>query len=424
METSERQTKAIESGPAVSVSSADTTVARISTTRQQQATTSGRPQRATPRPSSDRCRNCGRQYPHEGGRTSCPAYNSVCRGCNRLHHWVRCCRSTSGSGASYGASRQPPPPSGRYQATDRQQTVASYPSRGRGGRGRGAGQQLQRVNQIDHAVEVQSDQSDEYVFSLHSQSTSQPRATIDIQGNVVSFVIDTGASVNILDESTYNSFRNPPKLNKAKTNIFTYGANTPVSVIGTFESECESNNRLTVGMFFVTRGNSGSLLSYKTASELGLIKLSVEHTVNTVGHAITIDDLERKYPQLFAGVGKMKNYEAKLYVDPTVKPVAQMNRRVPFHLQPAVEKELKQMIADDIIEPVTGPVQWVSPLVVVNKQNQPGKIRLCLDSRCINASLLRQRATITMNIDEIIHQLNGSTIFSRFDLRSAFTQLV
>ena len=136
-----------------------------------------------------------------------------------------------------------------------------------------------------------------------------------------------------------------------------------MSVIGTFESECESNNRLTVGMFFVTRGNSGSLLSYKTASELGLIKLSVEHTVNTVGHAITIDDLERKYPQLFAGVGKMKNYEAKLYVDPTVKLVAQMNRRVPFHLQPAVEKELKQMIADDIIEPVTGPVQWVSPLV-------------------------------------------------------------
>ena len=142
--------------------------------------------------------------------------------------------------------------------------------------------------------------------------------------------------------------------------------------------------------------------------------------MNTVSNSITIDDLERKYPQLFAGVGKMKNYEAKLYVDPTVKPVAQMNRRVPFHLQPAVEKELKQMIADDIIEPVTGPVQWVSPLVVVNKQNQPGKIRLCLDSRCINASLLRQRATITMNIDEIIHQLNGSTIFSRFDLHNLF----
>ena len=208
------------------------------------------------------------------------------------------------------------------------------------------------MNQIDHAVEVhseQSDQSDEngYVFSLRSQYAQQPRTTIDIRGNIVSFVIDTGASVNIIDEKTYNSFPNPPKLSKAKTNIFTYGANTPVSVIGTFESECESNNRLTVGTFFVTRGDSGSLLSYKTASELGLIKISIDHqTLNTVGNSITIDDLERKYPQLFAGVGKMKNFEAKLYVDPTVKPVAQMNRRVPFHLQPAVEKELQQMLAD------------------------------------------------------------------------------
>ena len=42
METSERQTKAIESGPAVSVPSADTTVARVTTTRQQHAPTSDR----------------------------------------------------------------------------------------------------------------------------------------------------------------------------------------------------------------------------------------------------------------------------------------------------------------------------------------------------------------------------------------------
>lgn len=176
METSERQTKAIESGPAISVSSADTTVARIAT-RQQHTPTSGHPQRVTSRPSSDRCRNCGRQYPHEGGRTGCPAFNTVCHTCNRRGHWARCCRSTSGSGASYGASRQPPPPSGRYQATERQQTVASYPSRGRGGRGRGGGQQQQRVNQIDQAVEEQSDQSDDngYVFSLRSQNALQPR---------------------------------------------------------------------------------------------------------------------------------------------------------------------------------------------------------------------------------------------------------
>ena len=140
------------------------------------------------------------------------------------------------------------------------------------------------------------------------------------------------------------------------------------------------------------------------------------------GSTITIDDLERKYPQLFKGVGKLKDHQVKLYIDESVRPVAQMNRRVPFHLQDAVEKELKQMLADDIIEPVTGPASWVSPLVIVNKPKQPGKIRICVDSRWANTAILRQRHVMP-TLDDLIHQLNGSQVFSKLDLRNAFLQL-
>jgi len=37
------------------------------------------------------------------------------------------------------------------------------------------------------------------------------------------------------------------------------------------------------------------------------------------------------------------------------------------------------MIHLDIIQPVTEPTEWVSPLVVVEKPN--GKLRVCLDPR-------------------------------------------
>jgi len=87
-----------------------------------------------------------------------------------------------------------------------------------------------------------------------------------------------------------------------------------------------------------------------------------------------------------------------------------------------VEKELKQIIADDIIEPVKGPVSWVSPLVIVNKPKQPGKIRLVIDSRCINRAILRQHSPVK-TLDDIIHQLNGSSVYSKLDLRSAFEQI-
>jgi hypothetical protein len=111
-----------------------------------------------------------------------------------------------------------------------------------------------------------------------------------------------------------------------------------------------------------------------------------------------------------------------LFIDESVKPVAQMNRRIPFHLQTAVENELKQMLADDIIEPVTGPVSWVSPLVIVNKPRQPGKIRICVDTRAANTAILRQRHVMP-TLDDLIHQLNGSRVFSKLDLRNAFLQL-
>jgi hypothetical protein len=80
------------------------------------------------------------------------------------------------------------------------------------------------------------------------------------------------------------------------------------------------------------------------------------------------------------------------------------------------------MLADDIIEPVTGPVSWVSSLVIVNKPRQPGKISICVDNRAANTALLRQRHVMP-TLDDLIHQLNGSRVFSKLDLRNALLQL-
>ena len=49
-----------------------------------------------------------------------------------------------------------------------------------------------------------------------------------------------------------------------------------MSLKGSFHAAVESNDRVTEAQIFVAAGNSGNLLSYKTASELGLIKIKVE----------------------------------------------------------------------------------------------------------------------------------------------------
>jgi len=42
---------------------------------------------------SPKCRNCGGDYPHQGGKTSCPAHQATCRGCGKLNHFEAVCRS-------------------------------------------------------------------------------------------------------------------------------------------------------------------------------------------------------------------------------------------------------------------------------------------------------------------------------------------
>ncbi len=42
---------------------------------------------------SRKCRNCGKGYPHPGGKTSCPAYGKSWRGCGKQNHFEAVCRS-------------------------------------------------------------------------------------------------------------------------------------------------------------------------------------------------------------------------------------------------------------------------------------------------------------------------------------------
>ena len=123
--------------------------------------------------------------------------------------------------------------------------------------------------------------------------------------------------------------------------------------------------------------------------------------------------IENQFPKLFQGIGQLKNFEVKLHIDPTVSPVAQPARRIPFHMRRKVSAALED---DDIIETVAGPTPWISPLVIIPKNDGT------VDMRMANRAIQRERHP-SQTVDDLINELNGAQVFSKLDMRSGYHQL-
>ena len=107
---------------------------------------------------------------------------------------------------------------------------------------------------------------------------------------------------------------------------------------------------------YVIQGSGGSLLSWKTSQELGLLK--AVHNVND-DSSPTTEKLIKEYDELFHGLGKLKGYQIKLHTDESVPPVAQPHRRVPFHVHQQLEEQLKRDKVLGVVERIEGPTPWV-----------------------------------------------------------------
>jgi len=409
METAERQVRVIEAGPS---EPRDSTVAAIHNRnndkqRQQRRVTNANHN------TGRQCRNCGGGFPHPGGRTSCPAWGKQCRSCSKANHFARQCRSATEQQRNFRSTpRQPPPTTS---------TPRHSASRHR---------QIRHIHEGQDHVEFRdvdvdnSTADDEYAFTVdNTNNQKQPSALLKINGTRMRFLIDTGVSVNIIDESTYSKLTDRPALKKAHTKIYAYGSKAPLKVLGTFTGEVETTDKITDALFYVVEGQHHvSLLGFRTASLLGVIKVAQNVNIVQSQEPITVKKLATDHPELFNGIGKLKNHEVELHIDKTVKPVAQPHRRIPFHLRKKVEEELQDLLAHDIIEKVEGPTPWVSPIVTPPKPKQPDKVRICVDMRQANQAIIRERHLLP-TLDDVIYDLNGSCKYSKLDLAKAYHQL-
>ena len=63
-----------------------------------------------------------------------------------------------------------------------------------------------------------------------------------------------------------------------------------------------------------------------------------------------IQKILSKFPKNFSDLGKHNQHQVQLHIDPTVKPVNVPPRTVPYHLKKQVDRVIKEMIENDMID--------------------------------------------------------------------------
>ena len=194
-----------------------------------------------------------------------------------------------------------------------------------------------RVSNVEHSESSSEDDSEDdevYVFRVSTPQYANDLYPVQLGNQNVNLLIDSGCNLNILDEKVFHTLKPQPALTPSHTHIYPYQADKQLEVLGTFKTMLTVSDKSTHVKFHVVKGKGGALLGRPAAEKLDVLRIGPpvnEHaTVASMSDTTPpISEILGKHAHVFTGVGKLKNFELKLHINPDVTPVQQAIRRIP-----------------------------------------------------------------------------------------------
>ena len=171
------------------------------------------PRRQTPKPQpKNKCFKCVYDFPHV--LSPCPAVGKTCGTCKKKNHYTR------------GRSQRTPQITHKHGART-----------------------IHARNEI--TSNNSDDDDDGYVYYMDGREKKRDKnltVTVKIQKLKLECFVDTGASINILDEKSWTRLNknNLIQLHPSNVKVYAYGASKPLKILGKFETEIESDRKITL----------------------------------------------------------------------------------------------------------------------------------------------------------------------------------
>ncbi|GJV52879.1 putative reverse transcriptase domain-containing protein [Tanacetum coccineum] len=131
-----------------------------------------------------------------------------------------------------------------------------------------------------------------------------------------------------------------------------------------------------------------------------------------------VQDFLNVFPEDLPGLPPTRQVEFQIDLIPGAAPVA----RAPYRLAPSEMKELSEQLKElsdkGFIRPSSSP--WGALVLFVKKKD--GSFRMCIDYRELNKLTVKNSYPLP-RIDDLFDQLQGSSVYSKIDLRLGYHQL-
>lgn len=264
-----------------------------------------------------------------------------------------------------------------------------------------------------HQISSQESPQDDYVtlYPVDGDTNSVGdgiEVLLQIAGNAVKMLLDTGAALTIISERQYNESLRGLPLEPSTLRLRSYTGDA-IPVLGEAQVPVTYEDQTLTLPLVVVHGDRPALLG---RNWLRHIRINWSNIFSLTESAARngLDSLLAKHKMLFSDqLGTVKGIKVAIHVKPECAPIFFKPRPLPYALREVVEKELEALEKRGTITKVDRS-SWAAPIVVVPRKDK--SVRLCGDYKVTVNRCIQPETYPLPSAEDLFATLAGGKYFS------------